>query len=76
MILPRPIYSGLLYAAARQPCSICISVRENSRSTWSIGPSDSGRLTIRRELKEEPDLDTCGFRRRDPSHIFFGRVDP
>ena len=43
MILPRPIYSGLLYAAA--PAAMLY-------------------------------LYTCGFRRRDPSHIFFGRVDP
>ncbi len=43
MILPRPIYSGLLYAAA-QIMLYLYKRSENSRSTWSIGPSDSRTL--------------------------------
>ena len=54
----------------RQPCYIYISVRENSRSTWSIGPSDSGRLTIRRELKEEPGFGYMRFPSERPEPHF------
>ena len=70
MILPRPIYSGLLYAAA--PAAMLYLYKRSRKQPQYLEhcPSDSERLIIRRALKAEPEFGYMQFLSERPAPRF------